>query len=193
VRNYFGGLHQFPTNIHGRYRVAVIGDVVLSGTGQRPLKVDYFLGTASRRGVTDAFYLGPALSVAEAESWPHSSLTTWCLYPPPSNGNGREDLRAAPPGFVITRPGYMMPVFLHHYSHPHATNTATNRHEVDAAVHLVAGLPYPGCKELNNGGYEISIGTFPIAAAIVELNLSESGELECCMVNYDTLPPSRWP
>ena len=181
--------HQFPTNIHDQYRVAVIGDVVLSGTGHWVARLDYFLSTASRRGVTDAIYLGPPLTTIEATGWPHSSLTTWCLHPPPHNGNG---LRTAPPGFVIAHPGYMMPVFLHHYSHPVPN---ANRSVVDAAVYLTAGLPEPGLTELPNGGYEISIGTFPFSAAIVELNLSDSGELECYIEHLlvGAVPPEKWP
>ena len=203
MRNYFGGLHQFPTNITGRYRIAVLADVVLSGQNNYLSQVDYFLGVASHRDISDALYLGPSLSPVEVDSWPQKpNLTTWCLHPPStlaapplagSNvpGNGRDDLRVAPVGFVIARPGYMMPLFLHHYGHLPATFA---KRTADAAVHLIGGLPHRGDRELPNGGYEISIGTFPFAAAIVELELSESGELVCSVLYWqlDTSPPGEW-
>jgi hypothetical protein len=85
----------------------------------------------------------------------------------------------------------MMPVFLHHGTVVrHGSGVG-----FDAAVHLVGGLSRTGKRDLPDGGLEISIGTYPFAAAIVEMQLSDTGMLQCSTTywNLDIAPHNTWP
>jgi hypothetical protein len=167
VQNYnFDGFYQFPVNICGQYRFAVVSDITLSGPGKHLDQFEFFLDRAVAANATEIIYINQTtMSHDDAILWPATGLTTWCLRPPAPNSHDRYDLVPAPPGFILSGRGVFRPIHLH-YRHRRIQLGANG-------IHLIGGVLDHGHLELPSGGVEVNCGCF----TIVELQLNGSGEL----------------
>jgi hypothetical protein len=162
----FAGFYQFPTNICGQYRLALISELTLTGPDSKLPQLEFFMDRARARGSTEFIYLNrEPMPHDDALCWPATGLTTWCLHPAAPNTHDRPDLVAAPPGFILAARGSFRPVYLHH-------SYRRVQQEV-GGIHLVGGVPEHKLQELTAGGIEVSFGSF----MLVELQLANDGEL----------------
>jgi hypothetical protein len=164
--NNYAGFYQFPINICGQYRFALISELTLTGPESKLSQLEFFLDQARARGSTEFIYLNQEpMPHDDALCWPATGLTTWCLHPAAPNNHDRPDLVAAPPGFILAGRGSFRPVYLHHtYRH--------TQQEV-GGIHLVGGVLEHRLQELTSGGVEVSFGSF----MTIELELTNNGEL----------------